>query len=154
MKKNGFTLIELLVTMGIIAVLTGLAIFNFNQSRIRARDVQRKNDLGQLQKALELYRNDNNGKYPGGSSMADVQSGLLASDYTKVIFVDPKGSDWSDYGYLAADDNKSYHLMTCLENRADSARADESLCALFPVAAEACVCGAANTGMMYILSSP
>jgi len=28
MKHKGFTLIELLVTMGIIAVLTGMAVFN------------------------------------------------------------------------------------------------------------------------------
>ena len=56
---TGFTLIELLVAIGIVAVLTGMAAFNFNQSRVRARDIQRKSDLSQLQKAMELYRNDN-----------------------------------------------------------------------------------------------
>ena len=56
MKQKGFTLIELLVTMGIIAVLTGMAVFNFNQSRERARDVQRKSDLGQLVKALSYIK--------------------------------------------------------------------------------------------------
>ncbi|HCQ31158.1 TPA: hypothetical protein DIU27_02090 [Candidatus Collierbacteria bacterium] len=148
--KGGFTLIELLVVMGIMAVLTGLAAFNFNQSRLRARDVQRKNDLGQLQKALELYRNDNN-EYPGA---AGFQNTLYESSpqYIKTIFVDARASEWEDYQYLPGLGNKTYYLTACLENPADSSKASSNQCA---TAGVSCACGAASkTGVLYIISQP
>lgn len=155
MKKNGFTLIELLVTMGIIAVLTGMAVFNFNQSRMRARDVSRKSDLGQLIKAMELYKNDNN-YYPDPDN-GDFQVQLNAGEYTKTIFNDPRGSEWQDYVYTPSDDLRSYNLMACLENRADSVRASVEQCELFPNnlgAGLECRCGVSDTGTMYVVSNP
>lgn len=123
MKQKGFTLIELLVTMGIIAVLSGLAVFNFNQARMRARDVQRKSDLSQLQKALELYRNDNNGRYP--QSIADQATVLVTAGYSKTVFVDPKAESWTNYVYTPTYTNgvvKGYSITACFENKADSTR--------------------------------
>jgi prepilin-type N-terminal cleavage/methylation domain-containing protein len=155
MNQKGFTLIELLVSMGIVAVLTGMAVFNFNQSRIRARDVQRKNDLSQLQKALEIYRNDNNGKYP--DIVPSFQETLLNDSYIKTEFVDPKGSEWARYQYKPDASLKSYDLMSCLENTADSVRASSEKCLQFPNnqgSGAECVCGVANTGVMYVLSNP
>lgn len=150
MKKNGFTLIELLVVMGIIAILTGLAAFNFNQSRIRARDVQRKSDLSQLQKALELYRNDNN-EYP----VADGYQTSLKEPvkYIKTTFADVRASEWEDYAYLPATDNKTYYLTACLENSADSTKASVSLCT---AAGVSCACGTGDplTGVLYIITQP
>lgn len=154
-RQYGFTLIELLVAMGIMAVLTGMALFNFNQSRVRARDVQRKSDLGQLQKALELYRNDNN-QYPPD----DFQNRLKSpTKYINQTFSDPRASEWLDYAYIAGTNNKSYNIMTCLENTADSTKAtDESLCDLFTTeVADMCNCGPTSgqrTGAMYIISNP
>lgn len=123
MKQKGFTLIELLVTMGIIAVLTGMAVFNFNQARARARDVQRKSDLSQLKTSLELYRNDNNGKYPPTLSLTDQQTYLVNNGYSKVIFKDPKGiSSWAEYVYSSASPYTDYTITACLENTADSTK--------------------------------
>jgi prepilin-type N-terminal cleavage/methylation domain-containing protein len=156
MKKNnsGFTLIELLVAMGIIAVLAGMATFNFNQSRVRARDVQRKNDLSQLQKALELYRNDNMGSYP---SAANFQTVLKTNQYTKVIFQDPRSQEWLGYQYLPSADLKSYYMMACLENTVDQTKTtDLAICGLFKTP-PACTCGktiGATTGVMYTISQP
>lgn len=153
-RDSGFTLIELLVAMGIVAVLTGLAVFNFNQSRVRARDIQRKNDLSQLQRALELYRNDNKGNYP---AQDNFQTTLLSSGYTKVTFKDPRESEWQAYKYKPAGDLKTYYLMTCLENTTDKTKTtDTSICGLFKDPA-ACTCGKteiATTGVMYTLSQP
>lgn len=156
MKQKGFTLIELLVTMGIIAVLTGLSIFNFNQSRVRARDVQRKSDMGQLMKALELYKNDNI-NYPLES--ADFQQLLLNGGYIKEAFNDPKGAtDWTAYNYKNITDNKNYAIMACLENKADTARTIDTIkCDIFhPLSI--CTCGSGSnpgtwTGSMYIVSN-
>lgn len=158
-KRNGFTLIELLVAMGIIAVLTALATFNFNQSRVRARDLQRKNDLSQLQKALELYKNDHY-LYPL-ADMQDTLQGLptKAVQYTKVTFNDPKSSpDWSNYEYLPLLNGKNYLLMTCLENTADQTKStDVNLCANFKASVSDCSCGPTTSptlGVMYIVSQP
>lgn len=152
-RRDGFTLIELLVAMGIIAVLTGLAIFNFNQSRIRARDIQRKNDLKQLQTALELYKNDTN-SYPAA---ADFQTTLqIPVAYTKVTFADPRASEWVDYRYLPAVDLKTYYLQTCLENAADTTKTtNTATCDLFD-SQNHCNCGSTITknGSMYIISQP
>ena len=129
MKTKGFTLIELLVTMGIIAVLTGMAVFNFNQARVRARDVQRKNDASQLAKALEVYKNDNGSYIPPKSSDPDnsyFQTVLLEGGYTKTTFNDPRGTDWDTYSYLSNDDGKTYYLRVCLENKADSTRTTDT----------------------------
>lgn len=163
-KQNaGFTLIELLVAMGIVAVLTGMAAFNLNQARMRARDVQRKSDLDQLQKAMEVYKNDNF-TYPA-SALQDTLMGLPTKQvqYIKKYFNDPKGAgDWVDYLYIPSADFKSYYLMTCLENPADPARAtDTTICAKFaigdPTVADVCKCGhffSTRTGSMYIISQP
>ncbi len=153
-KNKGFTLIELLVAMGIVAVLTGMAAFNFSQSRIRARDVQRKSDLSQLQKALELYRNDNNGNYP---ESAGFQQTLLTAGYSKVEFNDPRDGEWSDYYYIPGDDRKTYYLMACLENTTDQTKqTDTTICGKFKNPAS-CSCGATpadSSGVMYTLSQP
>jgi prepilin-type N-terminal cleavage/methylation domain-containing protein len=139
MKQKGFTLIELLVTMGIIAVLTGMAVFNFNQARARARDVQRKSDLSQIAKALELYRNDNNGKYPTSLSLTDQQTYLVSKGYSKVIFKDPKGTpSWIDYAYSSPIPYTDYTMTACLENTADPTK-------LVPVVP----CGPATVGVIY-----
>ena len=61
--QNSFTLIELVVVIAIIGVLTAFAVPNFMAARERARDIQRKNDLKQLQNAVEMYKLDF-GEYP------------------------------------------------------------------------------------------
>jgi type II secretion system protein G len=72
-SRGGFTLIELLIVLAIIAILAGLLGSNFLSSRIRARDAERKNDLHQLQTALELYHNDN-GRYPMAQTGSQANS--------------------------------------------------------------------------------
>ena len=61
--RKGFTLIELLVVIGIIAILATLSIIAFSTARRKARDSTRLNQVEQMQKALELYYQDN-GEYP------------------------------------------------------------------------------------------
>ncbi len=61
--KRAFTLIELLVAISIIAILAGLILVNFVGTRERAADAQKKSDLNQIKKALQLYYNDEQ-RYP------------------------------------------------------------------------------------------
>lgn len=63
MKMRGFTLIELMVTIAIVGLLATFAVVQLGTSREKARDSKRKQDIVQIQKALELYYNEN-GTYP------------------------------------------------------------------------------------------
>ncbi len=119
-KQTGFTLIELVVVMAIVAILTAMAAFNFNQARIRARDVQRKSELKQIQNALELFKNDH---YPQRYlSTTEELNILVTSRYMAQLPVDPRQKavmgSWLNYSYDRVDD-LHYFLTACLENQAD-----------------------------------
>jgi len=123
-KFNGFTLIELLVVIGIIGILASFLFANFVGIRQRARDGVRKNDLHQIQSALEMYRSDNQGSYPGslprcGNQFDDGTAAPVV--YMKKVPCDPITN--SDYSYSLS--GSTYTLVTCLENVNDS-QADSS----------------------------
>ncbi|MDO8572466.1 MAG: prepilin-type N-terminal cleavage/methylation domain-containing protein [bacterium] len=62
-NKRGFTLIELLVVISIIGLLSSVVLSSLTSARVKARDSKRIQDIVQLQRALELYYQDN-GRYP------------------------------------------------------------------------------------------
>lgn len=140
MSRQGFTLIELLVVISIIGVLSGMAAFNFQQARERARDVQRKSDLKQLQNALESYKNDQlAAHYPDTANLADI-----TPDFIKKIPTDPKeqklDGSWVDYDYTRdAADVLKYSLVACLENAGDVGRDEVNVC---------------SSGVSYTLTEP
>lgn len=127
---KGFTLIELLVVMAIIGTLATLFVANFNAARERARDVNRKSDLRNIQTALRLYKNDAK-QYPVdsggqivacGSGPSSCAWGNLWDDgsgnvYMKVLPADPSPNRTYVYSQISIDD---YELDTCLENTSDS----------------------------------
>ncbi len=111
--KKGFTLIELLIVIIILGVLAALITGNFITSLEKGRDAQRKSDLESLQRALELYYEDNSA-YPTSNFLA---TGTL-SNGTKV-YMERTPSDPSQgqsYLYQFAADGSSYQLYACLEN--------------------------------------
>lgn len=131
MKKNeeGFTLIELLVVIGIITMITALLFPNFMGARQRARDAQRKNDLSQIQKAVELFKLDQKpqvypttGAFPASlcgqcwSSAADCGGNI----YMRKFPCDPGSSAPTPYIFTRDTDTLKYALSACLENAADS----------------------------------
>jgi len=54
-KEAGFTLIELLVAIGILSILVAIAIFNYQNYRVRAFDIAAKSDLKNATTVLETY---------------------------------------------------------------------------------------------------
>jgi general secretion pathway protein G len=116
MKRNGFTLIELLIVISILGILAALVTVNFNQARQRARDVSRKNDLKQIQNALELYKNDQSPQ----TYSPDIET-LITDEYMDFTPQDPKekglSGSWIDYQYTPS--GLTYTLSACLENEGD-----------------------------------
>lgn len=69
--SSGFTLVELLIVIGVLGILTvGLLLTLDPVAQIqRGRDAKRKDDLSQLQRALELFYQDH-GWYPKSGTQA------------------------------------------------------------------------------------
>ena len=81
-RSRGFTLLELLTVMTILALLTTVGIVGFKHHLKRAKEAVLKEDLFQLNHALEQYRADH-GKYPASISL------LRDNQYIREIPVDP-----------------------------------------------------------------
>ncbi|OGK08295.1 hypothetical protein A2767_04315 [Candidatus Roizmanbacteria bacterium RIFCSPHIGHO2_01_FULL_35_10] len=147
--SKGFSLLELLVVIGIIGVLAALSLPNFMAARERARDTQRKSDLVQIQKALEIYKidhsppefvADDNFTFPNtGAKWANENDQSIV--YMNKVPGDPSGIP---YYYLPDNSTLTYTLAACLENKADTAGQDCSSLSNFSCTSNSC----------YILSEP
>ena len=129
---GGFTLVELLVVISIISLLASVGAGAFLTSQIKGRDSRRKQDLGQVAKALELYYNDYN-RYPGalGTKIAGCPSTTPAAcdwgedeftdgntTYMKTIPADPTPS--YEYRYEVNSTGQKFRIYTRIENPQDS----------------------------------
>jgi prepilin-type N-terminal cleavage/methylation domain-containing protein len=120
---KGFTLIEMLVVISIIGILATIVIANMAGVRERARDAQRKSDISQIQKAMEMYKNAQSPvAYP-------ANLGLLATAYMQTVPQDPScpagtcSTGRYIYTYVRnASDSLQYTFWTCLENKSDGQR--------------------------------
>ncbi|MEK7106427.1 MAG: prepilin-type N-terminal cleavage/methylation domain-containing protein [Patescibacteria group bacterium] len=109
LKNRGFTLIELLVVIAIIAVLASIVIALLSQTKSKARDTKRIQDMKQLKTAIELFYSQN-GYYPtcsGGNIHCDTTGayGALSTleivpTYIAEIKNDPQNT--GGYGYYYA----------------------------------------------------
>jgi len=112
---KGFTLIELLMVITIISVLTLLATYSYNNVQIKARDAKRKQDVKNVQKALQLYFDDKD-TYPGFITADDSSLG----PYIPQLPVDPKFGTGYIYSFtLISCPPTCYTITTCLENPND-----------------------------------
>lgn len=161
----GFTLIELLIVIVIIGVLSGLLTTNYIAVRQRARDVQRKANISQIQSALELYRADN-GYYPVAQPNPNWLLNCPTTDpktffgndadatapcsitYMQTVPVDPLTKTSYHYEDFAS---TIYCIQACLENKNDP-QIDQTTGATFPncPALTACPAGTYN----YTLINP
>ena len=62
--KHAFTLLEMLIVIVIIGILSAALIPRLQSVQARTRDTQRKIDLLTIFNANEIYKQDNDGRYP------------------------------------------------------------------------------------------
>lgn len=116
-SSKGFTLVELLVVIAIIGVLATLILLQLGTARAKARDAKRISDVSQIRTAVELFFDDNNGRYPTAISVANL--GPYFS--TPTIPVDPVTGAAYFYAYNPAVNPTVFHLWTELERNSPAA---------------------------------
>ncbi len=74
--EKGFTLVELLVVMAILAILASVGFGQYRTSQQKGRDAQRKADLANIARALEMYYNDHQA-YPSSQDCGGSETGKI-----------------------------------------------------------------------------
>lgn len=102
--KAGFTLIELLVVIAIIGILSTIVVVTYNSLRKKARDAERKSEIEQIQRLVDIYMVDNTGapaqsfgKIIAGSQISDI---ALIPDYKTGLATGPTTGE--NYYYIAS----------------------------------------------------
>lgn len=126
-KSSGFTLVELLLVMALIGVLATALVILINPAAQfeKSRDLERKNELAQVARALEQYYNDF-GSYPISSAdpnyyiLDDSHAwGSSWTPYMDVLPMDPTGSQ----RYIYSSTGQTYTIYAHLERGGQDSQA-------------------------------
>ena len=132
-SHRGFTLIELLIAIAIIGVLAAASIVMINplEQIKKSRDAQRKQDLRQLQIALESFNSDNN-LYPAadGTQISGAPWGGQWLPYIAKVPKDPLSTQ--SYRYTST--GRTYRVDAILENCNDAQKIPGAACGYYSYA--------------------
>ena len=98
---SGFTLVELLVVIAIIATLMTLGVFGMRSAITASKQAASSSNLRNIGVALQLYADDNQGKYPETTHTAGIGSAWIYSlerymgkfDEVRICPADPRGKE-------------------------------------------------------------
>lgn len=79
--QQGFTLVELLIVVIILAILAAIVIPQFSSSTVDAQEAALDSNLNALRSAIELYKAQHSGKYPGATTsvIASCSTGAVGT---------------------------------------------------------------------------
>ncbi len=77
MPRRGFTLIELLVVVAIIGLLLAILVPSLKMARAQAYEVTCRSNMHQIHLAIEIYANQQNGRYPLSPNEVNPHNVLL-----------------------------------------------------------------------------
>lgn len=126
--SKGFTLVELLVVIAIIGTLATLLLLQLGVARAKARDAKRVSDINQLRSAVELYFDDNNGKYPAGINTAATCIAALGKYLAAPTCpADPVTAASYFYAYAPTTGPVQFHLWSELEGKSQGLNSDSDI---------------------------
>lgn len=119
-NEEGFSLLELLLVIIILGVLATLVSGNYINTLKKGRDVRRKNDLANVQRALEIYYEDKK-TYPTAIPFDAKFCETALCDSSEVVYMqkvpdDPRSAN--NYVFDSTD-GTYYKLYSCIENEND-----------------------------------
>ena len=83
---SGFTLLELIVVISIMGILVSIALPNYRNSILQAKESALRENLYRLRDSIDQYQSDK-GKYP------DTLEALVTDGYVRRIPTDPMSSE-------------------------------------------------------------
>ena len=110
-NQKGFTLIEMMIVVGIIAILTAVAIPKFNESLAMANTARVQADLQSLDTAIAMYRVQN-GRLP--QSLESLKDYIDVDDIkapTGEVYINGKLEDNSsgeNYKFTTGEQNATF----------------------------------------------
>jgi prepilin-type N-terminal cleavage/methylation domain-containing protein len=104
-KQKGFTLIELMVVVGVISLVSSIITYSTSEAKVKAEDSKMIQEAQQVEKAIQLYKNDHNGKVPGALIFAGGGSYPYTdnSGQSQTADLDPQ-----DIGEMHREDSDQY----------------------------------------------
>jgi type II secretion system protein G len=125
-KLIGFTLIEMLVVIAILGIIATVLFATINPvaQLQKTNDAHRKSDLENVQRALDLYYQDN-GSYPASSASFQIAPGGTAiawgsawSTYMSKLPKDPIAANTYVYYSPTSSNGQAYYLYANLQQGA------------------------------------
>lgn len=109
---------ELLLTMAIIMILSVIGIGSYTQATLKSRDTQRKNDLNQMAKAIEVFNLDM-GRYPSDDGNGVILCPNVAGEDTECrtsiyAYLNGERSTYMDYLPLDPIQSRIYYYENIL----------------------------------------
>lgn len=120
--SKGFTLVELLVVIAIIGVLSSLVLLQLGTARAKARDAKRISDISAFRTAMELYFDDNGGRYPTAMTFANI--GVYFT--SPALPTDPISAAAYNYAFNPAVNPTQYQVWAELERTNTAALTGDS----------------------------